>query len=250
MTCSSLDYPLKIIGLIFDLLSSAELQALCRVSRRLRPIAEPCLYSALRWTWRFTWPDAPPCPYPVSTRVPPLVPLLRAISCRPELAACVKTIDLGCSGFNNLAAYTRYKDTPALPVFAEGADLCELVAVVERFDVPYAGRWVQELRGGRKAAFVALLLALTPNLQHLRIDEEYVQGKDIDMILAKVCLGPTVLGKSHSDSDARLLRNCDKLDLLSLLYLPAAESLSLPNDPVESSSWQLHARLGPMTSCL
>ncbi|KAK7959372.1 uncharacterized protein PG986_004226 [Apiospora aurea] len=237
MAPSGLDFPLELIHLVFDSLSKTEFRAFCGVSRRLRAVAEARLYSELRCQWSFTWPEAPPHPYPMNTRVPPLILFLRVVSRRPELAAYVHTIDLGCGDFNSYAAAVHYKDTPALPVV--GADLADLIARVEDFKVPYADRWVEELRRGRMVAFLALLLALTPNLRHLHIDEEYLPDKDIGLVLAKACMDQTVpgSGKDHEDFDRRLLLTCDKVDLLSLFYLPAAKALPLADGTAAPDWW-------------
>ncbi|KAK8062690.1 hypothetical protein PG997_014787 [Apiospora hydei] len=170
---------------------------------------------------------------------------LRTASRRPELAAYVHTIDLGCGVFDSHAATVHYKDTPALPTV--GADLADLVARVEGFNVPYADRWVEELRQGRMGAFVALLLGLTPNLQHLHIDEEYLPDKYTSGVLVKACMDQTAPGsvKDHEDFDRRLLLTCDKVDLLSLLYLPAAKAWPFADGTAAPGWWPAAHQASP-----
>ncbi|KAK8137178.1 hypothetical protein PG984_005118 [Apiospora sp. TS-2023a] len=221
-------FPPEIIGLIFDLLSTPEFHALCLVSKRLRSVAEPRLYSELRWTWSFTWPEAPPHPYPMNIQVPPLIPFLRTISSRPELATFVRTIDLSCGSFNSHAASCHMKYKPPLPTV--GADINALTGMVHSFGVPYADCWVEGLRGGDAEAFMALLLALTPNLQHLHMDEEYLSEQRIGILLTRACLEPISVRGMYDSVDSSTFSAClsqtsDTVDLLSLFYLPAAQSL-------------------------
>ncbi|KAK8029560.1 hypothetical protein PG993_010851 [Apiospora rasikravindrae] len=244
MAHSGLDFPPEIINLICDLLFEAELHALCGVNRRLRAVAEPRLYSELRWKWNFTWPEAPPRPYPMNTRVPPLIPFLRAVARRPELGAYVRTIGLECGEFDSYDATVHYRDTPALPVV--GADLTDLVARVQSFNVPYADQWVQKLQRGRVVAFVALLLALTPNLQHLRIDEEYLPDKYIGLVLVKACMDQTVPGKGDPPNfDERLSLTSSMVDLLSLFYLPAAKGLPFSDGTAAPDWWPAAHQASP-----
>ncbi|KAK8045899.1 hypothetical protein PG996_013963 [Apiospora saccharicola] len=202
--------------------------ALCRVNKRLRAVAEPRLYSELRWAWRFTWPEAPPHPYPMNIQVPPFIPFLRTISSRPELATFVRTIDLSCGSFNTHAASCHMKDKPPLPTV--GADMNALIGMVHSFGVQYAHCWVKQLRRGRAEAFVALLLALTPNLQHLHMDEEYLPEHLLGDLLATTCGRQTSAGGIHesmdvSDFSTRLSQTSNTVDLLSLFYWPAAANL-------------------------
>ncbi|KAK7999071.1 hypothetical protein PG991_014746 [Apiospora marii] len=234
---SIMEFPPEIIGIIFDLLSTAEFHALCRVNKRLRAVAEPRLYSELSCTWSFTWPKAPPAPYPVNTRVPPLIPFLRTITRRPELAALVRTIDLRCGSFNTHAAACHYEEKPALPML--GVDVSGLVDLVGRFPVPYAACWTEELLRGETAAFVALLLALTPNLRHLRMDEEYVPDIWINAAWNMAC-------GSWEDLGALLSQTGGRMDFLTMFYLPAAKDiLKLPADESTPGSRSLTRQASP-----
>lgn len=239
--------PPEILDLILDLLSRAELVVFCRVDGHLRALIEPRLYTELRWTWSFTWFEVSsggyPRPYP--TKVPPVIPFLRTIAQRPELAALVRTIDLRCGCFNSHVGSVHNRDTPALPVV--GADIGALAAVVESFNVPYADVWVEALRGGEIAAVVALLLALAPHLQNLHMDEEYLPDQLIGVALGRACGTQTRPGGMYDGADMEgstslrtcLLRTSDKVDLLFLFYLAAATSvLQRSADPARRISYR------------
>ncbi|KAK7994082.1 hypothetical protein PG990_013572 [Apiospora arundinis] len=227
MAPSISQFPPEIINLIFDSLSTPEFHSLCRVNRYLRTLSEPRLYSDLRWTWKFDWPEAPPRPYPMTTRLPPFVPFLHTILRRPELAASVETVELVSGDFGRPTKYGHYKDAPELPVV--GADLSKLVSIVEGYNVPYGDIWIEELRSGKTPAFVALLLTLTPNLKHLRIDEEYLpETVHAGCSLESACDAlRSAYGETSSSTNALAGSfPCDQTHLMYFLYLPAAKRLA------------------------
>ncbi|KAK6199684.1 hypothetical protein LQW54_010002 [Pestalotiopsis sp. IQ-011] len=71
--------------------------------------------------------------------------------------------------------------------------LGDIVALVERLDVPFRDQWVRELRWGSLDTYVALLLALAPNLKRLRLNESFFRNsRFVDMYIRSVmCEEPT-----------------------------------------------------------
>ncbi|KAK4459171.1 hypothetical protein QBC42DRAFT_275022 [Cladorrhinum samala] len=138
--------------------------ALCLAHSHLRRLAEPFLYSRITLgPWRN--PRYYARPHSISL-------LLRAILRRPDLAACIRAIELDSgwyqSGFNNPGARAYH-------FIVHEPDLEIIVPCVERTwaQMPCRDAWISELRQGVMDAYVALLIVSAPGLLHLQLNRDF-----------------------------------------------------------------------------
>ncbi|KAK4233103.1 hypothetical protein C8A03DRAFT_19747, partial [Achaetomium macrosporum] len=82
--------PVEMVHLILACLSQADLGAICLVDKVLHTLAEPFLYSTIRFTW---WTGA--------EQAPQITSLLRSILARPELAAHIRTVSITRDPFSS-----------------------------------------------------------------------------------------------------------------------------------------------------
>jgi len=175
---SVLDRPAQVLRLPLELLSTADLSALCLTCRGFRALAESLLYAEVRMTWE------PPRLGASRPTVSPLPLLLRSILARPELATYIRKLILR----GNTPPFRGYWVAPPKIVVVE-ADICEPIAFIKRTRVPYSDEWIQELRNGTMDAFLAILIAQLTSLNSLHIGpnfahESYFTSK---VLMAGIC---------------------------------------------------------------
>jgi len=140
-----------VIRLILGCLAQADLHSVCLVHPSLRLLTEPLLYSAVELPYYQSKPHL-------------LVPLVRSILRRPELAAYIRT--LSCQGGDRPDTNWREK-LPRKRV--DEADLQEAVSFVSGTSLPFRDKWIVELRQGTLDAYLALLLLQLPRLRRLSL---------------------------------------------------------------------------------
>lgn len=237
MASSLSSIPAEISLSILSSLSFTDLHALSLVNKNLRCLAEPFLYSNIKWK----------C---IQSRLPPVVPLVQSILRRPELGSFVKSIIL------DNWIYERNDDRARLASPKLTVTESELNAPIEwirKTDVPFGDLWIQELRAGSVEAFVAVLLSRLPCLESLYLGkslnrENHLIGK---MFRSAVC-GKVIDGGlpsyeclrnvstvyfpaekfAHREPDAR-----NTADVLSLLYLPSVERITASIDNPAIFAW-------------
>jgi len=159
--------PPEIVRDIFSRLDKANLVDLCRVSQYLCSIAQPLLYHVINIKFH-TYPDAHSAPDPA-----PFIPLTTTLLRRPDLAANVWAVNIG----HDWDKEEQVKYPVKSPV--KGRDdahlINELAAFVLRAargtPISFRHRWISGLEKGFRGAYIALLLALVPNIQtcHIRL---------------------------------------------------------------------------------
>jgi hypothetical protein len=221
--------------MLFKLLSSAELRALCLVNRHLRASAEPFLYSEIQWTWLETDPHPPP-----------ITQLLRTILCRPELAASITSVHL--DGYTFKRHEFRFR-VPTIPV--SGTELDESITFIRGTRVLYSDRWIQELRNGTTDAVVALLLAQLPNLRCLRLENDFTRCSALlGMVLRSSICEPVDYGLPDfqhlrdvsffgpdGEDQARDKSVRKTADILPLFYLPSVQCMSVSIENTLAFCW-------------
>ncbi|KAJ5455927.1 uncharacterized protein N7458_004191 [Penicillium daleae] len=223
MTPALIASPTEILREIFVHIDQADLLALSRTHRSLRPAIEPLLYSCVKFTW--------------SKSHNPAVPqFLRTIIRRPELAAYVKELILDGKDFDaDMWAYKH--QSPKLAV--KEIDLQLLIECATGFNVSYRDEWIQELQSGTMDAFVALLLSQLSTLTSLYLGENFCrESRCVGHILRS-----SLCEKSDSFHSFQHLRDVSTLypsigldqrryrtarntaDVLPLFYLPTVEQI-------------------------
>ncbi|KAL2257752.1 hypothetical protein VTK26DRAFT_9222 [Humicola hyalothermophila] len=125
---------------ILGCLPQADLCTLCLVHSRIHGLAQPLLYSAIRFGWQLRCWDQP--------YRHPITSFVRSILLKPDLAAHVRAI---------LCDITPQKlqtspSNKAAPLVVPDSDLREAAAFVGRcHQVPYRDAWLEELRNARVA---------------------------------------------------------------------------------------------------
>ncbi|KAF9883744.1 hypothetical protein FE257_002998 [Aspergillus nanangensis] len=167
--------PAEILNLVFKFLSPTELRSLTLVSKDLRAVAEPLLYSKIQWTWQD------------GHHPPPITQLLRTIISRPQLAAYITNVYLAGNFFRGQDFRRKIAQIPLL-----GAELDGAITFIQRTGVPYIDLWIQELRNGTADAVIALLLAQPLlNLRCLYLGPVFIrQTALIGMVLRSSILQP------------------------------------------------------------
>lgn len=228
------DCPAEVLRAIFESVSRADLQSLCLSCRAIRPHAEALLYSRVDLVWL--------------DEIPPILPLLRTILARPDLAEHVKTVDLGGDLTQAVPGFTHYSTLPRLQV--SPAELERPIAFVEALGLPSGSNWVEELRSGVMDAFVAVFLSQLCNLQTLAISGNFsrhvyfvgevfrsalcrFRGRGLPYFeyLREVSIRKL---KDPDGNGNGLTRNTESL--LPLFYLPAVEDMTLAFDNPLSKS--------------
>jgi hypothetical protein len=173
---------------------------------------------------------------------------LRTILHRPDLAAHVRTLGLHGDDF---VIYGPFGDNlPKFPI--DALDLNQAVEAITTTRVPYARRWVDELRNGNMDAFVALLLSRLHGLRRLVIGPNFAkQTEFLGMLLysalwLRVDHGfPTFqhLRDVKYDLDVDFMRENGGRNTASVLpffYLPEVQRLWISLDNPVTFYWPTH----------
>jgi hypothetical protein len=184
--------------LVFKLLSSAELHALCLVSHKFRAIAEPLLYSKIQFTWQKRLDF-----YHELESPPPIAQLLWTLLSRPQLAAHIRSLHL--DGFAWVVHATRFK-LPKIHIPEDQLD--QAIAFICGSGVPCIDWWSQELRDGSIDALIALLLSQLQSLEYLHLGHAFTR---------QCALTGIVLRSAICEPGAYKLGNFQHLQVLSFL---------------------------------
>lgn len=174
-------------------LSPAHLHATCSVSKLLRRLATPFLYSTIRFSWGEISSGKPQVE-------PPLALLVRSIVHDPSLAHHIRTIELQGDGFR----WGSYRGkTPRISVSGLGLlntdafpasvapRLAAYITLIQATGVSVSDvdLWVRELCDGSMDAMVALLLSQTQRLERLDIGPSFANETRLlgMMLRAAVC---------------------------------------------------------------
>ena len=203
----------------------ADHRAVCLVHPHLRCLAEPILYSTVRFGIEKIVIGPPSAPRLINL-------FLRTILSRPDLANCVRSFRC-----DSQEPYTYiFRDW-----LSEWYD-CELdlglVATLVRTKwphVPELDSLINQLANRDMDPHLALLLLFLPNLRSLHLDRIFCsETKWISLVLNEIVFNPSIRGLQHLRSVtfergvlhfAEPLRNTT--DLLPLFYLPSMTRLSL-----------------------
>lgn len=246
MALSLLDCPTEVVGPILKSLSTDDLHAACLVCRHLRLLTEPYLYAKFESTWTFTWPQQPPHPFPMNSKIPPIIHFLRSIVNRPQLAAFVNVVILKGDSLSGIFHRFRGKP-PTLPVM--GVDLGAFVKLIENIDVPFGDTWIKALCWGTMDAFVALLLSQVSNLKWLFLGENFLRDSQFVSMVFRSALSE-VMPRSPIKFDylldvefelAKDMRHrkdsWNTEDVLPLFYLPSAQHITASIDNPHQFVW-------------
>lgn len=234
---SILDLPSELLHSIFEFLPPQQLPLACVVCNAFRTVAEPRLYSRIEMVWH-------------SSATPPIIPLLRSILRRPELASHVRTLVL--SGNTD---FYRVSFGGKLPpkIQVDVAQLDMLVVAVEGFNVSFDKElWIREMRAGTMDAFITLLLSKLSNLRALHILNSFAKETRLLGMMLRSCLCNSpdsgVLCRYHFqhlrdvsfiplNDDGRNPIMHNPADVLPLFYLPSVRCLSASINNPASFSW-------------
>ncbi|KAF4339289.1 hypothetical protein FBEOM_6825 [Fusarium beomiforme] len=233
---SLLDCPQEVQLSIAELPHS-DLANLSMSCRALHRIAEPLVYSLVRFMWiRKSYPP-----------ITKMLHLLRTLLAKPNLRPLVRNADFEGYGF-----ITKRRNPPtvipALPA-------SQLYAAIKRTGVSQlvADDWKNKVQSGSPEATVAVLISLLPNLERLCLypgwthDTEYLGA----MLRAALCDRPqhkeqtdlpSFLSLKHVSltlmtDEERILDPRNTADALALFYLPNIETLSVSIDNPTNFFW-------------
>jgi hypothetical protein len=220
--------------LVLKMLSQADLYAISLVSQSLRSASEPLLYSKIELTWS-------------RTQTPAIVPLLRTILCRTELAAYIRGLFLLGDDFHNID-----NEKICLPkLLVDGMDLSQVVKAIHMTGARFGQFWLNEYGGGSMDALVTLLISRLHNLRDLYIDRNFgITVQLLGLLLDSALLGtgsrrlPTFqhLRSVHYDLDAysrRLNSSKNTSNVLPFFYLPQIQHLFIALDNPVTLSWPI-----------
>ncbi|KAF5019496.1 hypothetical protein F66182_8503 [Fusarium sp. NRRL 66182] len=165
-----------ILGLLLPLCDELprDLSSVSKVNKHLRRVAEPLLYSEVYVKW-----DKKKRP-----SISPIIPLLRTVLNRPEVASYIQVL---CLGGDNIQGWDEDWD-PCPPVSVIDLDMDKASKTIERTKVKTAQLWMQELRAGSMDAVAALLLSQTLNLKCLRLQLNYTPANSFLGLVARAAL--------------------------------------------------------------
>ncbi|RMJ16082.1 hypothetical protein CDV36_004250 [Fusarium kuroshium] len=240
------DKPQEIIDSVLKWLAPKDIYTLCFVDKSFYAIAQPWLYSKIEWEW--------------GKKVPPVGLLLRALLEKPALGDHVQSVILKSTDLG----YYSFPATPTKPVFNAGFDdagVEDLVAFVKARELPrrYANAWIRGLRSIRSTAkmdaYIACLLAMLPNLQHLELEPGFAYRSKLSSRMFRVALSvfprqnrPNLPHFEHLRDVAHLRRihsipdgKPKRANLLTpFFYLPEVQRVSACIDNTPYWRWPEH----------
>lgn len=229
--------PAEVLQLFLKPLSSSDLHSCCLVSRNLRRVAEPLLYSGFRWEW-------------LESRPPPIGLLLRSILQRPELATHIRNLAL--TGHTFYAPHFR-GTVPKITSSEEELDL--FIAAVQQTGVPFVNLWVRHLRLGTMDAFVALLVYLLSNVTSLHLGPNFTKETQLLGLVLRSALRESFNRQTFSHLrdvsvnmwvDTRRDQNVKNTeDMLAFFYLPDIRRLSASIENPDVFTWPLRELPNP-----
>lgn len=221
--------PEDILHLILERLPKRDLYTSCLVSHDIRSIAEIQLYSSIQLTW-------------VAPEKLPMVPLLRTIRRRPELAGQVQKLMMN----RKIESFIVQQEPK---VTTQDDVLEDLVASVTKLHLPFGDQWAQALRCGTMDAIVTLLISMLPNLTHLQLDHNFARETQLLGLFFAHTLRRSLDSETPAFDRLRHVVFQPRYDrfrsskfentgnVLALLYLPALRSITIEIDNPVDVSW-------------
>ncbi|RSL48462.1 hypothetical protein CEP54_012904 [Fusarium duplospermum] len=169
------DHPQEIVDSVLKWLSPKDLYALCLVDKSFCAVAQPWLYSRIEWEWR--------------KKIPPVDILLRTLLEKPTLGDHVQSVILKGTDIG----HHYFPVTPAMPGLDDNG-VEDLVAFVKSRELPrrYSNAWIRGLRCSRRTlkmdAYIACLLAMLPNLRHLKLEPGFAYWSKLSSRMFRAAL--------------------------------------------------------------
>ena len=229
-----IDCPSELQRLFFEWTSRADLLALSRINRHIHAVIEPLLYAKVEWKWR-------------EPGEIPIIPSLRTILHRPELATHIQSVALLGRDF-----WRGYNGCIVPNLHVAGVQLDEAETAIKEIGVPYAEVWIRELRLGKLDSFVTLLLSRLHNLKYLFLDVNFSQDTELTgmMFRSALCEGvdyaiPGFQRLQHVSHKLGVRQLEVKFrsktgDFLPLSYLPTVRHLRVSIKNLVPLSWPAH----------
>ncbi|KAK4209740.1 hypothetical protein QBC37DRAFT_377728 [Rhypophila decipiens] len=188
--------------LVFDLLGTKSLYAMCLVHRRIRQLAEEFLYANINLAWgAILGPgrggggggDDDDSDHNNDnddddeklkrSYAHPIKTLLRTLLHRPGLARLVRRLYCDCDMVNGKDRQSEVAH--AWYLHLSGPPLEEAITLVKQARLPYGDVWLEALRSSRIDAYIALLFTQLPRVRQL----EFTQDVFIETELLNIVLG-------------------------------------------------------------
>lgn len=252
-----LKFPVDILSLILELLSTTERLHVALSSRDLYRFTLPYVYANVHLEWHWSYP---PC----------YLLFLQALTRKPSLAMLVRSLTLtGRALQDEDPSFIRTRNSTTLPTVEP---LQEIVRRLEKIDIFSREAWGEGKFAESTDIYVALLLSRLPNLAYLRLDPRYTrQSNHIGNVLRSIlCCEPgqkphhfqqlrdvTFVCDTGDHEDlwdvgdwwrSRYCRNTG--DVLPLFYLPSIERLAVTLDNPVSFKWPAMQNRPPIAARL
>ncbi|KAF9774187.1 hypothetical protein IL306_007863 [Fusarium sp. DS 682] len=237
---SLLDCPKEVQLGIAEFLSQADLANLSMACRALHRLAEPLVYSSVKFMWTREL-------YPPITQ---LLQLLRTLLERSDLRPLIRNAEFGGFGYVD-----RFASEPDPPLTIPALPVSQLSANLERAGVSQlvANDWKSEVQSGASEAVVAVIVSLLPNVERLCLSANWTNDTKFLGLMLRAALCDRPQHKENTDlpsftslkhvslemmiDEDRLLDPSNTADALALFYLPNIETLSVSIDNPTNFSW-------------
>lgn len=234
-----LDYlPNEIWYLILDSLSQDDVRNLCLACGRLRDLAQPRLFSNIRYHW-----------IGENSRPLPVARLVRTLAGRRDLAQAVTSISLeSTSSHGN---YKRYTEIITPDDDDSFEDLAQ--AAADQMQLSFSSMLAQAIRDAKLDGFVTLLLVLAPNVAKLKLTCDFANKT---YLLSKLALDATATSAAAQQQQQKPLGSLAQVEyrpkivpfgtggnitnmseVLPLLYLPSLKNLNAELENAENFDW-------------
>jgi len=232
---------------VLKLLSPPELHKLSLVNKESRASCEPLLYSSIEWIW-------------LEDRPPPIVPFIRTILQRPELAAHVRRVSLLGDSF-----IPYFEDRNIVPPRIDVATLeyYDIAKFMEQTKVDFVSSWKKAFSQGSMDASITLLLFRLHHVTHIDLGPMFTFETGLLRQLFYSALLKNEdhqvpayqdLSKVHINFSARLGRtrySLESADLLPFFYLPDIKELFVVSSmPMCWRDWPMQAPTSSMLTTL
>lgn len=222
------DLPVEVWRFILGNLSRTDICSFCLASKQLQVVVQPYLFSSVEYNWKDTGP-----PLGVAA-------IARTLHRRPDLAEAVRSVALVCI---TEPGYGK----GSVEVKSSTDDYRDLVQAARQLKLPFALGLSKVTELGQLDAFITLLLALTPNITHLKLTEHFAVRS---RMLAKLSFHAA----QNQESPLRHLAHVEYMpeldlfrkaystnidDVLPLFYLPSLQTLSAGMDNPDFFKWPL-----------
>ncbi|KAM0418760.1 hypothetical protein ACHAPT_012270 [Fusarium lateritium] len=171
------DHPQEIVDSILQWVSPKDLCTLCLVNKSFYIVAQPRLFAKIEWEWD-------------TKKAPPVAILLRSLLEKPALGDYVQVAILNGENTGTWRDVGRARATPQF----DDSGVDALVAFVKSRALPrrYANNWIKGLRSSRinfkMDAYITCLLAMLPNIKHLRLEPAFAYHSHLSSRIFRVAL--------------------------------------------------------------